>query len=109
MRATDPRIADRRIEFPARPASPSPKGIVARAASIAAGRVPSERWLTNLVALALASLLVGAAALYGLALVSACMTTPNQPAPDVVTHEGLTATSVAPGAWADLLCCHETQ
>jgi hypothetical protein len=97
------------MDMPTRSATQSPPRAVARASSIAARTFTADRWLFDLLALALAALLVGGAALYGLALVSSGAATPHPPAADRVMRDDLAATPVAAGAWADLLCCHEIQ
>ena len=102
MRTTNPSVVDRRIDMPARP-SASPQRAVVRAASLAAGRFAADHWLIDLLALVLAALLIGATALYGLAVVSTWTAAPNAPGADLSTHDGLISTSVASGAWDDLL------
>lgn len=107
MKTSSPRVVDEGIDRSLRSAARSPQQAVACASSTAA-KFTADHWLIDLLALALAALLVGGAALYGLALVSSGMATPHPPAADHVIRDGLEATPVAAGAWADLLCCHET-
>ena len=109
MKTSSPRVDDGSMDMPTRSATQSPQRAVARASSIAARTFTADRWLIDLLALALAALLVGGAALYGLALVSSGVATPHPPAADRVMRDDLEATPVAAGGWADLLCCHEIQ
>jgi hypothetical protein len=109
MKPSSPRVVDGSIDRSLRSAAGSPQRAVACASSIASRKFTADHWLIDLLALALAALLVGGAALYGLALVSRGMARPHPPAADHVIRDGLEATPVAAGAWADLLCCHETQ
>jgi len=98
-----------RIDMPTRSATRSPGRAVVRAASSAARRFMPECWLIDLLALALAGLLVGAAALYGLAVVSTWVPTPNPRAADSLTRDDQEAGAAAFGAWDELLCYHEAQ
>ena len=78
-----------------------------RGASSAVPRLMPERWLIGLLVLALAGLLVGATALYGLAVVSTGVPTPNPPTTDRLMRGDHEAGAF--GVWGDLPCCQETQ
>lgn len=106
MRTTTPSVVDRRMDVPARPGA-SPQGAMAREAPLAARRFALDHWLIDLLAFVLASLLVGATALYGLTVMPAWMAEPNPLGAGFSAHEEPIATSNGSGAWDDLLCCHE--
>src|SRR5262245_60944303 len=98
MRTTNPSVFDRRMDVRARHAA-NPERAMAGAAPLAAVRSAVDHWLVDLLAFVLAALLVGATALYGLAVVSTWTDAPSRPAADLSTHDGLITTSVASGAW----------
>jgi hypothetical protein len=79
---------------------------VARAATRARRRCRPERWGIGLLALALVGMLVGVAALVGLAAVSMQSPAPNPPKIDrlMSAHEAEAGT---PDVRADLPCCRE--
>ncbi len=109
MRVKDsqPQCLNGRIDMPTQSATSSPGRAAAWAASSAVRRFMPERWLIDLLVLALAGLLVGAAALYGVGVVSPRVS-PNPAAAHLMRgdHE---AGAGACGVWGDLLCGHETQ
>ena len=82
MTTMSPRIENGRIHDATRSATRSPREAVVRVASSAVRRFMPERWLSDLLVLALGGLLVGATALYGLAVVSTWVPTPNPPTAD---------------------------
>ena len=104
MRTTNPSVVDRSMDTLARPVG---ERAMARRAAQAVVRLAVDHWLIDLLALVLAALLIGATALYGLAVVSTWTTPSSLRATDLSTRDGLISTSVASGAWDDLLCCHE--
>ena len=109
MNASSPRVVDGSIEAAARSNAPSPERAVACESSVPARTFTADHWLIDLLAFALAALLVGGVAMYGLDLVSSGMVELRPPTADPVVRDDFEATPVAAGAWADLLCCHEAQ
>jgi hypothetical protein len=70
MKTVSPRVENERVHVTTRPAIRSRGDAVARAVSTARQRLVLERWIVDLLVLALAPCLVGATALYGLAAAS---------------------------------------
>ena len=109
VKESQPQCLDGRIDMPTRSATRSQGRAGAVAASSGAQRFVPERWLIDLLALALAGLLVGAATLYGLAVVSTWVATPQPRSGDRLmraNHEGGALTF---GTCGELSCCHEAQ
>jgi hypothetical protein len=82
MNTLSPRVENRRIDGTTRPAVRSPWDAVARAVSTALQRFMPERWIVDLLVLALALFLVGATAFYGLASASKWVPPANPPIAD---------------------------
>src|SRR5262245_42289143 len=108
MNTLSPRVVDGRIEPAARSDAPSPERAVACESSIPARTFTADHWLIDLLAFALAALLVGGVALYGLDLVSSGEVG-LRPSADRVVPDDCEATPVASAGWVDLLGCHEPQ
>jgi hypothetical protein len=106
MRTTSPTVVNGRVHM----TTPSVTCHPARpVASSGARRFITERWLFDLLVLALAGLLAGAAAVYGLSVVSTGMPTLNRPTTDhsmVGDHE---ARAGGFGVPTDRLRRHETK
>jgi len=85
MRTMSPRVENEKMHVTTRPAVRSPRDAVARAVSTARQRFMLERWIVDLLVLALAFLLVGATALYGLAGASKLVPPANPPVADRLT------------------------
>jgi hypothetical protein len=79
MRTMSPRVENRRIDGTTRLAIRSPWDAVVWAVSTALRRFMPERWIIDLLVLALALFLVGASALYGLAVASKSVPPPDSP------------------------------
>ena len=109
VKESQPQCLNGRIDMPTPSATRGPGHVGAGTASSAAQRFMPERWLIDLLALALAGLLVGAAALYGLAVVSTWVSTPNPPTADRLIRGDHEAGTAAFGAWGERLCHHETR
>ena len=109
METTSSRVESGRIQITIRSAIRSPWEVVVRAASNAARRLVPERWLADLLVLALAAFMVGASVLYGLAVVSTWPPSLHQP---TTGRMMCGVQEVGPGALDacdDRLCCEETQ
>src|SRR6266702_521439 len=106
MSTTSPRVENGRIQIAIRSAIRSPWELVVRAASNAARRLVPERWLVDLVVLALAAFMVGASVLYGLAVVS---TWPPSPTTGRLMCGVQEVESDALDTCHDRLCCEETR
>jgi hypothetical protein len=109
MSTASPSVENGRIRMTVRSAIRSPWEIVVRAASNAARRLVTERWLVDLLVLALAALMVGASVFYGLAVVSTSPPSLHQPTTGRLTCG---VQEVGPGALDachDRLCCEETR
>ena len=109
METTSSRVESGRIQIAIRSAIRSPWELVVRAASNAARRLVPERWLVDLLVLALAAFMVGASVLYGLAVVSTWPPSFHQPPTGplmcVVQDVGSGALDIC----HDRLCCEETK
>ena len=109
METTSSRVESGRAQTTIRPIR-SPWVAVAWAASRAVGRLVPERWLIDLLVLALVGFLIGASALYGLAVVSTWAPSASQPAADRFMCG---VREVGPGTYDDVcgdrLCCEERQ
>ena len=79
MRTVSPRAENERVHVTTRPAIRSRWDAVERAVSTAWHRLMPERWVVDLLLLALAPFLLGAAALYGLAAASKWVPPANPP------------------------------
>ena len=108
METTSSRVENGRAQTTIRSAIRSPREVVLRAASSAVRRLVPERWLINLLVLALVAFLITASALYGLAVVSTW--TPSAPQPTAGRFM-CGAREVGPGTFDDVcgdrLCCEE--
>lgn len=82
MRTVSPRMENGRVHVATRPAIQSRWDGVARAVSTARQRLMLERWILDLLVLALAPFLLGATALYGLAAASRWVPPANPPITD---------------------------
>lgn len=82
MKTVSPRVENERVHVTMRPAIRSRGDAVARAVSTARHRLMLERWIVDLLVLALAPFLVGAAAFYGLAAASKWVPPSNPPIAD---------------------------
>jgi len=82
---------------------------VVRAASNAARRLVPERWLVDLVVLALAAFMVGASVLYGLAVVSTWPLSLHQSTTGRLMCGVQEVGSDALDTCHDRLCCEETR
>jgi len=109
MNTTSPKVANETPHISIRSSTRNLGQAVWRAASIAAWRVMPGRWLIDLPALALAGLLVAAGGLYGLAVGSARVATPNPPTADRFMGGEPEAGAGTFGVWDDVLCCYETR
>jgi len=110
METTSSRVENGRAQTTIRSAIRSPREVVLRAASSAVRRLVPERWLINLLVLALVAFLIAASALYGLAVVSTWA--PSSPQPTAGRFM-CGVREVGPGTFDDVcgdrLCCEERQ
>lgn len=109
MATTSTRIENGRIQIAVRSARRSRLEVLARAASSAVRWLLPERWLIDLLVLALAATVVGATALYGLAVVSTWTPSFHQPTGDRSTCGLQEVGPVGLDACDDRLCCEETK
>jgi len=109
METTSSRVESGRSQIAARAAIRSPWKVVARAASNAARRLVPERWLVDLLVLALAAFMVGASVLYGLAVVSTWPPSLHQPTTGRLMCGVQEVGSDALDTCHDRLCCEETR
>jgi hypothetical protein len=79
METTSSRVGNGRAQTTIRSAIRSPWEIMVQSASRAVRRLVPERWLIDLLVLALVAFLIGASALYGLAVVSTRTASSPQP------------------------------
>jgi hypothetical protein len=109
MRTMSPRVENGRIHVTTRPAIRSPWDAVVWAVSTALRRFMSERWIIDLLVLALALFLVGATSLYGLAVVSKWVPPPNPPIGGRLIRGDQEPGTGALNVCSDLLRCQDTQ
>jgi hypothetical protein len=102
METTSSRVENGRAQITIRSAIRSPWEFVVRAASSAARPLVPERWFIDLLVLTLVAFLIGASALYGLAVVSTWA--PSEPQPTA----GRFMCGVR-DVCGDRLCCEERQ
>jgi hypothetical protein len=105
VKESQPQCLNGTIDMPTQSATRSLGRAEAWAASSAAQRFIPERWLIDLLALALAGFLVGAAALYGLAVISTWVPTPNPPTADRLMRGDHEAGAAAFGASRSCSTC----
>ena len=108
MSATSQRVQSRKVDLSARPATRTAGQPVTWSAPDGAPRRMPARWLNELLVLALTGLLLGAAALYGLASVSARLSTPTSSTADCRLRSDHVAAARTFGGWDDPPFCLET-
>lgn len=109
MNTMSPKVESERIEVTTWAAIPSAQAAAGEAATRPARRFVPARWLVDLLALGLAGMLAGAAALYGLAVVAAGTPRPSAPMADRVTRDAPDGGASELRVGSDILCCRETQ
>jgi hypothetical protein len=109
MSTTSPRVENGRVYITIRSAIRSPWEVVVRAVSSAARRFVPERWLVDLLVLALATSIFGATALCGLAFVSTWAPSLHHPTAGRMTCSDQEAGLGAFDVCGDLPCCQEMQ
>jgi hypothetical protein len=109
MAITSPRIENGRIQITVRSPRRSRWEVLARAALSAVRWLLPEPWLIDLLVLALAATVVGATALYGLAVVSTWTASFHQPTGDRSMCSLQEIGPVGLDACDDGLCCEETK
>ena len=85
------------------------RGVLLHAAASAVRRLTPERWIVDLLLVALVALLVGLTALGGLAVVSRRVPVAERESGCVETCRQHTAAPVAFGLWNDRACCEEVR
>ena len=108
MSAASQRVPSQKVDVPVQPATRIAGQPVSWAAPDGAPRRMPARWLNELLVLALTGLLLGAAALYGLASVSARLSIPTSSIADCWLRSDHVSAARTFGGWDDPPFCLET-
>jgi hypothetical protein len=109
MKTATSREVHGRIDRSDRSGNQSYGRVAAWAVARKTGRFMPGSWPVDVLALALSALMVGATALYGLAVASRWVPPPTSLTADGPMRGDGDAGAVSPGLRNDRACCHETE